>query len=92
MPALEKVLLVQLVPYPVQLACKLMIAVGHLLSVVPRRQRGRLQRFKHKHRMVGAQRTAALGDDVGLFQLVLHAHVHQRAHCVVGILLYGIIH
>ena len=42
--------------------------------------------------MVGCQRAAALGDDIGLTQIVFLAGVDEGRHGVVGILLNRIVH
>ncbi len=75
MPRLEKVLLVELVPYRVKLFDQLVLVAAQLLVLAPAGEACGLQRLDDEYGMMCGQGASALGDDVGLWQVVLAAGV-----------------
>ncbi len=92
MPRLEKVLLVELVPYRVKLFDQLVLVAAQLLVLAPAGEACGLQRLDDEYGMMCGQGASALGDDVGLWQVVLAAGVDYGVYRVVGILLDGVVH
>ncbi len=91
-PALEKVLLVKAIPYHVKLLYQLVLVAVELLRILPGRERCSFEYIENQHRMVGRERAPGLGHDVGLWQGVLLTCIYDGINCIVGILLYRVVH
>ena len=83
--------LIQLIPNLVQFTNQLMVGLAHLEILIHFRQSRRFQHFENQNRMMGSQRTAALGNDVRMRNAILIAGIDQRRNRVVDIFLNRIV-
>ena len=92
MPVLEDARRVYFVPDAVEFAQQLVGIVGDCLVVVPDGEAGVAQDLYYQHTVVCRKRAAALGDDVGVGEPVLHADIYELRDGVVDIFLNGVVH
>ena len=92
MPVLEHGARIEILPYLVQFLDQLMVLVRRFEIVRHLWQRRRLQHIDDQHRMVCGERTAALGNQVGVSHAVLVGRIDKGVHAVVDVLLDGVVH
>ena len=90
-PVFEHVAGRQVVPYLVEVFHQLVAVLVGLKLLGHLGQRGGLQHIDDQHRVVGSQRTAALGDDIGMWQVVAVGGIDKGVDTVVDILLDGVV-
>lgn len=90
-PVLEGAALRQVVPYLVEVLHQLVVVGAYLPLLGHLGQRGGLEHLYHQHRVVGGERAAALGYDVGVGQSVLVGRVDYLVHYVVDVLLHRVV-
>ncbi len=92
MPAFKKAGCIKAVPYVVKLAGKLVVVRAYFLRLLPYGKLRRFENLEYKYGVMRGERASALGNHIGLRQVVFIAGIDYCRHGVVGILLYGVVH
>ncbi len=90
-PVLEHRLRVEVIPYLVEVLDQLVVGFLGLELLGHLGQRGHAEDVDDQHRVVGRKRASALGDDVGMGDVVAVGDVDEGIDAVVDILLNGVV-
>ena len=90
-PVFEDVAGREVVPYLVEVFDELVSVLVGLELLGHLGQRGRFEHVDDEHRVVGCQRASALGDDVGVWQVVLVGCLYEGVDTVVDVFLDGVV-
>ena len=91
-PVLQHVAWIQVVPYLIKVLHQLVVGFLCLKLLWHFRQGSSLQDINHQYRVVGRERTATLGDEVRMLDIVLVGCINECIDTVVYILLDRIVH
>ena len=91
-PVLQHVAWIQVVPYLIKVLHQLVVSFLCLKLLWHFRQGSSLQDINHQYGVVGRERTATLGDEVRMLDIVLVGCINEGVDTVVYILLDRIVH
>ena len=91
-PGFEQAALSQGIPDLIEFLKQFVLVLAYHLIVVPRREGGGFIDLEHQHGVMGCQGASALGDDVGVWDIVLVAGVYHGGYGIVDVLLDGVVH
>ena len=83
---------IEIVPDVVEVFHQLVVGLLGLKLLWHLRQRSRLEHVDDEHGVVGRQRASALGDDVGMGDVVLVGCIDKGVDAVVHVFLNGVVH
>ena len=92
MPVFQHVAWIQIVPYLIQILDQLVVGFLCLKLLWHFRQGSGLQYVDDQYGVVGRKRTATLGDEVRMLDIILVGCIHEGIDAVVHIFLDGVVH